>query len=342
MNTHQRKSEIVELALHAFRENFPEIELLKKGEKLEISYQDKNILLDIIIKNRFTRQNALNSLVKLLASSYENKILITEYIPKKIRYLLKEENIFFLDTAGNGFIRDDSLFIFISDEMKKKNISSPKLSRLFYSSGLKLIFSLINYPELINENYRKIADVSHISLGSVSNLMNELKKSDYMIGLDGDRLKLINVENLIAQWIEAYPKRFRPKLIKGTYRFVNPEFSKNWRDISFEKFPNTFWGSEAAGEILTKYIKAGKITIYTNDNLLDVIKELKLVPDENGQIEILDIFWDISWFRENMALEVSKKLVPIFLIYADLIISQNDRNLEGAKMLYEQYLSTLF
>lgn len=342
MNTYNKKSEIIELAIHAFREIFPEIELLRKGEKLEISYQDETIFLDIIVKNSFTSQNAFNSLVKLLSSSYKNKILITEFIPKKIRCLLKEKNIFFLDTVGNAFISGEKLFLFVSDKNKTQKTSTPKLSRLFYPSGLKLIFNLINYPQLINENYRKIADVSHISLGSVSNLMNELIKSNYMIRLDGDRFKLINVENLIAKWIEAYPKRFRPKLIKGTYRFANPEHLKNWWNISFETFPNTFWGSEAAGEILTNSIKAERLTLYTNDNILDLIKKLRLVPDENGLMEILDIFWDVSWVRDNMALEGSNELVPIFLIYADLVISQNDRNLEGTKILYERYLSTLF
>jgi len=63
--------------------------------------------------------------------------------------------------------------------------------------------------------------------------------------------------------------------------------------------------------------------------------KLKLVPDENGDVEILHMFWkEKEKFRE-------KYITPTLLVYADLISSGHERNIEIAKQLYLSPLEIL-
>jgi hypothetical protein len=63
--------------------------------------------------------------------------------------------------------------------------------------------------------------------------------------------------------------------------------------------------------------------------------ECKLRKDPIGEVEILDRFWD---YDENTEY---RDLVHPILIYADLVATGNQRNIETAKMIYEDYIIRL-
>jgi len=63
--------------------------------------------------------------------------------------------------------------------------------------------------------------------------------------------------------------------------------------------------------------------------------ECKLRKDPAGEIEILNQFWN---YDENLGY---KDLVHPILIYADLIATGNQRNIETAKMIYDEHIIRL-
>ena len=77
----------------------------------------------------------------------------------------------------------------------------------------------------------------------------------------------------------------------------------------------------------------GGENLFTNLDLSEVARNLKLVPSEDGEVEILQKFWknDIS----------NTKVAPALLIYADLINSGYGRNIETAKQILENELSDI-
>lgn len=61
----------------------------------------------------------------------------------------------------------------------------------------------------------------------------------------------------------------------------------------------------------------------------------RLRKDATGDVDIIKAFWhfDYSWdYRE---------LTPPLLVYADLLATANDRNIETGKIIYEQHLARL-
>ncbi len=52
------------------------------------------------------------------------------------------------------------------------------------------------------------------------------------------------------------------------------------------------------------------------------------MPDENRKVEILELFWELQTYKG----------IPPILIYADLMRSGSDRNIEAANMILSNEL----
>ena len=95
-----------------------------------------------------------------------------------------------------------------------------------------------------------------------------------------------------------------------------------------------YWGGEMAADRLTGNLKAERLTIYTRENPLKLIADFKLRVDLNGDLEILDAFWDPKILAEE------GDIVPPLLAYADLMATTDGRNMEAAKLIYERHSET--
>lgn len=126
----------------------------------------------------------------------------------------------------------------------------------------------------------------------------------------------------------AYAAKMRQKRIIGRYRAPKPDF---WQQADLTRF-DALWGGETAAYYLTRYLKPEIITIYTHRPINDLILDLKLRKDDNGDVEIRDKFWTFD------TVETNQKLVPPLLVYADLIATEDTRNIQTAKMIYGDYL----
>ena len=116
-------------------------------------------------------------------------------------------------------------------------------------------------------------------------------------------------------------------------RFAEIDNYYNWDTLPVQDVEDiNLWGGEPAAAVLTGQLQPEKFTIYTNGNWQNIAADLKLIPDENGQIEILQMFWnEEDKYRENY-------ITPALLIYADLMGSGDDRNIETAKLILENEL----
>ena len=86
----------------------------------------------------------------------------------------------------------------------------------------------------------------------------------------------------------------------------------------------------------TQYLQPQTITIYTTAQQLNqLLAENRLRKDPTGDVEILERFWKPAelWNRED--------LVHPILIYADLLATGNERNIETAKIIYEEHIVQL-
>ncbi len=339
---------LVTEALEAFNEAMPELKTglrwgkdkSREGHFLDIRHRRHTYSFEILVKRHLNTTAAFDSLVRLTGGDKKTQVLlICEYIPRNTAALLKKNQMFFLDTAGNAFIHAGDLFIFLSGMKKSKKPSSQKVKRAFNRSGLKAIFNLLSFPEMLRMPYRNAAALSGVSTGSISGLYRELQEMGYLVYLEGGEKKLLNREVLFEKWIEAYSEKLRPTLVKGRFRLAHPEyFRADTVRSALKNFPGTFLGGEMAAQLLTRYLKAGGFVLYSTGSMTDLVKGMKLIPDAGGSVEVLEVFWDTGYYEKHWQGPGLPGLAPIPLVYADLLISGDERNLEGARIIYDDYL----
>jgi hypothetical protein len=232
--------------------------------------------------------------------------------------------------AGNAFINQPPLYIFVKGN-KPDIVKNAPLKRTFKPAGLKVIYAFLCNPGLENRTYREIAVETDVALGTVDWIMKELKELRFLLEMGKRGQRLIQKENLLQRWITAYPEQLRPKLTLGQFR---GEYGW-WQQKTLEPF-KAQWGGEVAAARLTQYLQPQIITIYTAPQELDqLLIKNRLKRDQTGDVEILKRFWKPAetWKYED--------LVHPILIYADLLATGNERNIETAKMIYDQHIVQL-
>jgi len=259
-------------------------------------------------------------------------IIFSNYISGTLAEKLKAENICYADASGNVHIKTDEVFVLIQGLKKDKPIVNAP-SRLFRDAGIKLIFCLLNKPGDINLPYRTLAQKAGIALGSVSVLMQALETENFVLKTEKS-LHLKHLPELLNRWIVAYNAELRPKLFKKRMRFANSSQYKNWQTLKLQLTNQAiFWGAEPAAALLTQHLKPGVFTIYTTAAWHELMPVFGLVPDMQGDVEILQCFFETS------DLSIEKQTVSPVLVYADLINTGNSRNIETAKIILQNELS---
>jgi hypothetical protein len=335
----KREKKIVEEALRVF-EKTTGFEVYLQAEYLNnamypdglvrIAHQNMQRHFAVEVKARVTRATVGIKQLDLF-NREEKTLLITEYVTPPIADQLKDINIFFIDTAGNAYINEPPLYVFIKGNKPLLTLQAEPQKRLFKPGGLRVIFALLNNPEMINKPYRDIAKAGGVALGTIGWLIRDLKEMGFCIEIGKRNRKLMNLENLFKRWVEAYPEQLRPKLILERFETNNHNW---WKEINLKEY-GAYWGGEVAAAKLTGYLKPAKTTIYTNEPFGELVLKNRLPKAEQGNVEILTPFWNFRYGRED------QDVVPPILVYADLMATADPRNIEAAGMIYEKYIDRL-
>lgn len=264
--------------------------------------------------------------------SKELSVLVaSKYITPKAKKALKAKNINYIDSFGNAFLNLDNLKLYI-----EKNNGKPvynQYSEVFTQSGGQILFHLLQNPELINATYRQLADISKVSLGSVSKMVNGLLNEVFAVKNDTEkRYQLVRLEELLEKWIDVLNQKVLPAYKLGNYTFSKNRFEIIESDPEFE----TRWGGESGAAMLTNYLRPEKYTLFTNRPKQDLIKNYRLLPKEDGEINVYHPFWKLGSCSSDY--EDSNVVAHPLLIYAELIYSGNDRNIETAKIIFDEYI----
>jgi len=305
----------------------PQATLLIKGRKF---------ILPLIIRPTFAGNAAFFALMER-RRELGNKplLLITERLSPVMLERLKKVEIYAADAIGDLYVEGKDLYLWASGKKPtKESRTMGNRGRAFLPAGLKVLFALLTDKKLLAADYRTIAQRTGVSLGAIGPILNDLATGHFLVQDDTGR-RLMNTAMLTERWITAFAERLRPTLLMGTYRPLKEPL--NLKTLAFSK--DIFLGNEAAAEHGEHLLKAGTITLYSKQDPIEIVKQLRLIPDPQGTVELLKPFWDMDWFAETP--EYQKGIVPYFLIYADLIASGYDRNFTAARSIHEHYLAAL-
>lgn len=251
----------------------------------------------------------------------EHFLLIATRLSQKIKEELRAKGIPYLEANGNIYLKKEGLFLFV-DTQSPLNIERSTGNRAFTKTGLKVLFYLLQHKEAINLTQRELADTTGVALGNIPQIINGLKDTGYLIPLNKGTYVWENRKALLEKWISDYATLLRPSLIKERYSLMG-----QWQEILFVG-GKTVWGGEPGADILTNHLRPEKFLVYTRENRMELIKKYRFKPDQNGEVEVLEMFW-----KPN-----EDPIAPPILVYADLMQEGGKRNRETAEKIYHEYI----
>lgn len=290
-------------------------------------------------KTHIDRLTAVGHIKAKLDTYGEPGLLFAPYITPAIAKQCRKLDLAFLDTAGNAYLHLPGLHIYITGEKPEGGVTQRVgAKRGGTATTLRVVFALLCEPRLLNAPYREIVDVAGVALGAVGWVFFDLRERGHITGGQKRRDRhLLEPARLLEEWTTNYPIRLRPKLNPRRFKAENPAW---WKTATIHNL-GAYWGGEVAAERLTQYLKPANCTLYIRpEKAKEALRELaakhRLRADPNGNVEILDTFWNLPDNPDH------PDVVPPLLAYADLVATLDPRNLEAARLVREQYIDRAF
>lgn len=270
------------------------------------------------------RPATLGAVLHQLQGTGKPPLLVADYITPPLAEQLRARGVAFLDAAGNAFLDQPPLYVWVKGEKPKDQLAFRRgTGRAFQASGLKVLFALLCHPEWIGQPYRKLGELTGVAHGTIGWVMAEMPALGFVAEVAGKR-RLLRPQSLLKQWAEAYARTLRPKLLLGRYR---PDEDLWWTRLQPGEYDAMF-GGELAAARLTGYLQPETVTLYAGKVEPRLLLDHKLRQDTEGPVEILERFWP---FETD-----DKDIVPLPLVYADLLVSGDARSLEVADLIYRE------
>lgn len=265
-------------------------------------------------------------------------MLITDYVAPDLADELKERGIPFLDAAGNAYIKQANLLIWIKGQKPAAKVTVTPAGRAFQPTGLQVIFTLLCNPQAINLPYRELAKMAGVAHGTVGWVIPDLQQLGFVRDLQGKRgtRRLFQHERLLNQWADAYARVLRPRTLIGRYYVTDFDGWKDWPTAEH----GVLWGGEPAAAILTEYLRPGELTLYA-EKMPSLLAARQKFMKEAGlrhaaAVDVRKRFWNFPGDQKH------SNLTPPLLVYADLLATGDARCIETARIIYDAYIARLF
>lgn len=262
-----------------------------------------------------------------------NAVLITDYVTQTVAEKLKDQGIAFADAAGNAWLQGPNFLIWANGKKQRTETRAPRAGRAWQPTGIKVIFALLCNPEWINLGYRDLAARASVANGTVGWVMRELDEQGFLIKPRLRKLgrRLVQRRRLLDRWVEFYTGAFRQTTLLGRYKADHQDW---WKTLDAKKYA-VMLGGEAAGAILTDFLKPGIVTVYGRDIPPQLMIDHRMRKAPDGDIEIRQRFWTFEYEWNH------PELTPPLLVYADLLATGDARCIETAQKIYDDHLARL-
>jgi hypothetical protein len=252
-------------------------------------------------------------------------LLVAPYITRALAEHCRTLHLPFLDTAGNAYLEAPGLTVYVTGEPRPADVQDNIRYRAFTPAGMKIVFVLLCRPALAEATYRDLARAAGVALGAVGPVVGDLQARGFLV--QRPNKTLTNTPKLTEEWVTRFPDTLRPKLLRRRYEAD----MERLLDLDL-RVHHGYWGGEVGGQRLTGYLKPERFTLYLKREEKALLTQARMRLDLNGNTEVLQAFWNLP------ADQKYADVVPPLLAYADLMATADGRNLETARLIYEQFL----
>ncbi|MDB9487191.1 type IV toxin-antitoxin system AbiEi family antitoxin [Dolichospermum circinale CS-537/01] len=283
-----------------------------------------------------TNINYIHHLKEKLSND-QRTLLITDTLSDEVLDLLLENNIEFIDTTGNIYLNNSSLYILV------RSSSTQRKQSKITTSTLKVAYAILQDPIILQDpTLEIIANVAGVDSKTVKRSLETLYQLNYLQRQRSGTYRIENYTKLLERWEMGYIENLRPELLIGTFS-PRENINIDFNDISNQMLEiaqnqKIIIGGELGAAIITGYLKPISMTIHIPQeyNYRAITTMLRLKPDPKGNIIILKQFGN----KNQPKYSVYEHIADPLLIHAELCLYPDERLKETAKGLYEKYIIT--
>jgi hypothetical protein len=263
------------------------------------------------------------------AGVMKKTLLVSSPLSQDMASRCRELGLQFMDTAGNAYINDGKgIYIYVTGRRGNEDAVAVANDATMTPAILKMMFAFLADPSLLNAPYRDISNQALVSTGAIGKAFDTLE-ARRLIGTTAEGKRMIRSPQLfLNEWTSGYASRLKPKLKK--FRFAIDDLD-NFRNSWNPGFGLSAWGGEVGARYLTKHLQPEECTVYINMEdphvLRDMVQQFRLRAHPGGRIEIVEMFWNSDYFTDCFP------TVYPHLIYADLVATQDSRNIAVAQQI---------
>jgi hypothetical protein len=306
--------------------------------KLEITTPNGRFHLLIEAKRSFLSRSAVDHLIAWLTHRRTDQrlgiILLARYIPRQAAQALIEAKVNFADDAGNVHLELGDAYswtaigIPASEPVSERHPDSP--------AQLQLLFQFVSYPESVNWPVRQLESGAGISKSKAAQARHQMITEGLLTGA-GKQYSLGPLSLLADRLVLGYAQVLRPKLKLGTFRSAEKTPESFLSRLQKEVPPNVRYSLSGgpAADLLQHFYRGPEVTLFLRPSRRAIAQELRLLPDREGPVTILSAFGDLVFWEQRE----QHMLAPPWLIYAELMNTNDPRAHEAAQELRREFLT---
>ncbi len=212
------------------------------------------------------RRNLRKKHLKLLQEKLQGDrpwLLITDYLSRPMQEYLRDNQVYYLDLAGNTYLKLPGILVSVKGEKVPEASETAKSSELS-DAQIKALFGLLVRPEWINHSYLQLEPLLKVGKATLSKLFQVLQEREFIVG-SPQSYRWQHRQGLWDFWAEAYGTQLRDKLLVGRFRLSANQTLDSWE--SWQLDPITWWSGEPAVGLITRDLVPGELTLYSQHHV---------------------------------------------------------------------------
>ena len=281
---------------------------------------------------------AINQLKGLVSkNTYYYGVFASTFISNETRRICQENNISFIDIAGNCFFNFNNVYLSIEGKPNPFPNKRP-LKTLFYSKSSRALRVLLCNPGNI-WFVKDLSTEADISLGQASLVKKKLLEEELIEELkvdDQKKFKLLKPEKILDEWVKNYS--YNKNIIKNYYSLDNTKTTEsNIADYCNAKKIKYAFTLTSGASLVAPFLRYNRVFVYVFENTETIAKDLNFKEVSSGSnVSILKPYDEGVFYKLQIINDIN--VVSNIQLYLDLI-KYKERGEEAAKFLYEQRIS---
>jgi hypothetical protein len=259
------------------------------------------------------------------------RLVLARYIPAAVGERFVNAGISFADEPGNIHLRLGSEYNW-TVLGKREPPKLPEAHRTTPAT-IQLLFQFAIDPKSASWTVRDLARAAGIGKTKVAQLRQQFLRERLLRGKSEFRV----TPDISDRLVSGYSRILRPKLLMGRYRY--PESSADefiarlYEVVNVQKVRYALTGGPAA-EAMQHFYHGSDVPLFLDLQGSTIQRALRLLPDRTGPLNLLKPFGELVYWQEFDG----KMVAPPWLVYAELLASEDPRAREAAEELRRGFL----